>query len=174
MGWGPSRKPFPLHHLPPTQQMPETWDIFSAGTMQACLLWLISPPGPWPRLGTVHICWQECPPQMIWCLGKGDAQDPRCQPPCGHCCPSTRDGNSLGDRNLDESQVSDSVSPSHRARGFQQGTILETAGKMSSSGPMMPCTREALTPKKGVDAFTQQRYLAPPVDQHGGAVGARQ
>lgn len=30
-------------------------------------VWLISPPGPWPRLGTVHICWQECPLQMIWC-----------------------------------------------------------------------------------------------------------
>lgn len=52
--------------------------------------------------------------------------------------------------------VSDPLSLSHRARGFQPGTILQTEGKMNISCPTMPCTREALIPEEGVGPLTQQ------------------
>lgn len=54
--------------------------------------------------------------------------------------------------------VSDPVSLSHRARGFQPGTILETERRMNISCPMISYTREALIPEKGVSLLTQQRY----------------
>lgn len=84
---------------------------------------------------------------------------------------STRSGKELGHGKLDESQGSDPVFPSQRPRSFQQGTVLETAGRVNVSCPVMSCTREAVTPEKGGGPFTWQRYSVPPTDEVWGCCG---
>lgn len=87
-----------LEGLPgaPHRQLPPEAGPSFQGTREAGLLWLRGPRGPPPRLGRVHVSWQECPLRWAGGLGAGNAQsqdpDPRRWPPCRHRCQSRDEG----------------------------------------------------------------------------------